>query len=492
VTDASAARGVLSRTMNTDMSLTGAGPDPADSGALGAVHFIGIGGAGMSGIARILLARGLHVSGSDVKDSRTLTALRALGADVHVGHDAAHVGAADTVVVSSAIRQNNPELVAARERGLNVLPRAGALAAAMAGHRGIAVAGTHGKTTTTSMLTVALQRCGADPSFVIGGDLNEAGSGAHHGSGDYFVAEADESDGSFLLLSPHAGVVTNIESDHVDHYPDEASVHAAFAAFVDRLDGDGWLIACADDAGAARLADIARAAGRSTATYGVADDADIRIDDVRRAGLESSFEVIDHGRRLGTVHLVVPGDHNILNATAAIGCGLRLGFPFGELATGLATFTGARRRFELKGIARGVRVYDDYAHHPTELRALLSTARTAASGGRVIVAFQPHRYSRTAAFAEGFGAALGLADEVVVMEVYAAGEEPIPGATGAAVAGAVPLPDDRVQFEPSWTAVPKAVAARARPGDLVLTVGAGDVTMLGPEIVSALETDGAQ
>jgi UDP-N-acetylmuramate--alanine ligase len=471
-----------SRTMTVGMDDT----RTADPG-LGAVHFIGIGGAGMSGIARILLARGHTVSGSDVKDSRTVAALRALGADVRLGHDPANVETADTVVVSSAIRPTNPEVVAARDRNLAVLPRAAALAAVMTGHRGIAVAGTHGKTTTTSMVTVALQRCGADPSFVIGGDLNEAGSGAHHGSGDLFVAEADESDGSFLLLSPYAAVVTNVESDHVDHYPDEASVHDAFAAFIGRLDPAGVLVGCADDPGAERLVEKARGNGTSTWSYGFAEGATVRIADLEASGLETRFSIVHDGRRLGDVHLVVPGLHNAQNAAAAVACGLALGFPFGELAAGLATFTGVRRRFELKGVARGIRVFDDYAHHPTELRAVLGAARVAAAGGRIVVAFQPHRYTRTAAFAAEFGAALGLADDVVVMEVYAAGEDPIPGATGAAVADAVPLAVDRVLFEPSWSAVPEQVAARSRAGDVVLTLGAGDVTMLGPEILAVLD-----
>ena len=473
---------------NTPVDASGQGDVPVvlPAEALGTVHFIGIGGAGMSGIARILLARGIPVSGSDVKDSRTLAALRAVGANVHVGHDPAFLGAADTVVVSSAIRDTNAELVAAVARGVRVLPRAAALASVMAGRHGIAVAGTHGKTTTTSMLTVALQRCGADPSFVIGGDLNEAGSGAHHGTGELFVAEADESDGSFLLLSPHLAVVTNVEPDHLDHYLDADAVDAAFAGFIDRVDAAGHVVACADDPGAMRVAEHARGRGLAVRTYGLDAGADVRIDDLRLSGLESTFSVVDGGRRLGDVRLVVPGLHNALNAVAAVAAATALGQPFGDLAAGLGSFTGARRRFELKGVCGGVRVYDDYAHHPTEIRAVLVAARAAAAGGRVVVAFQPHRYTRTEAFAAELGSALGLADEVVVMEVYAAGEEPIPGATGASVADAVPLAADRVSFEPSWTAVPDLVASRTRSGDLVLTLGAGDVTMLGPEILERL------
>ncbi len=452
---------------------------------LGRVHFVGIGGAGMSGIARILLARGVPVSGSDAKDSRTLAALRALGATVAVGHAADHVADADTVVVSTAIRERNPELVESRRRGLRVLARAAALAAVMTGRRGVAVAGTHGKTTTTSMLTVALQHCGADPSFAIGGDLNESGSNAHHGSGELFVAEADESDGSFLLLSPYAEIVTNVEPDHLDHYPDAAAVEAAFAAFVDRLEPTGFLVACADDPGARRLVERSRRVGLDVRTYGVSAAADLRI--VRAPAPPGGVVTMTAADgRTGQVRLRMPGQHNALNAAAAMTMGLGLGFAVDELAAGLTGFGGTRRRFELRGSAGGVRVFDDYAHHPTEIAATLRAAREVAGDGRLVVAFQPHRYSRTAAFRGEFGAALGLADEVVVMEVYAAGEDPLPGATGAAVAAAVPLPASAVTFEPSWSAVPAELADRARPGDLVLTLGAGDVTMVGGEVLALL------
>ncbi len=454
---------------------------------LGRVHLVGIGGAGMSGIARVLLARGARVSGSDAKDSRGLAELCMLGATVHIGHRAQHVADADTVVVSSAIRETNPELRAARERGLTVLLRAEALAALMAGRRGVAVAGTHGKTTTTSMLTVAAFHCGVDPSFAIGGDLNEAGSNAHHGSGDLFIVEADESDGSFLVYRPYAAVVTNVEADHLDHYGEAAAVDRAFEQFVDTVQPGGFLVTCADDEGARRLAESARARGVDVRTYGVSPDADLRLDDVVLRGSTSSWAPVLHGRRLPRVQLAVPGRHLALNSAGALLTGLGLGLPEAELVEGLAGYTGVRRRMELKGTARGVRVYDDYAHHPTEIAAQLQAAREVVGGGRLVVAFQPHRYSRTLAFAEGFGEALGLADEVVVMEVYAAGEDPVPGASGGTVAAAVPLPPERVVFEPSWSAVPAELARRAVPGDLVLTLGAGDVTALGPEVLRLLE-----
>jgi UDP-N-acetylmuramate--alanine ligase len=450
----------------------------------GKVHFVGIGGAGMSGIARILLSRGTAVSGSDAKDSRGLAALRALGGDVHVGHAAANVGDAEVVVVSSAIRADNPEVVEAQRRGIPVVPRAAALAGVMADRRGVAVAGTHGKTTTTSMLTIALQFCGADPSFAIGGDLNEAGSNAHHGAGELFVAEADESDGSFLLLAPYAAIITNVEADHLDHYGDAAAVYSAFVEFLGRIDPDGFVVLCADDPGSARLAAQSPVRVR---TYGESPEAELRIDTVALDGMGSTFEVVDRGRRLGLVQLAVPGRHNVLNATAALATGIELGLPEAELRAGLARYVGVRRRFDYRGEAGGVRLYDDYAHHPTEVAATLAAAREVAGTGRLVVAFQPHRYSRTAAFAGQLGAALGGADEVVVMEVYAAGEDPIPGATGASVAIAVPLAVGRVAFEPSWRAVPAELARRARPGDVILTLGAGDVTQLAPEVLAALE-----
>ncbi len=459
-------------------------PVPAEE--LGRVHFVGIGGAGMSGIARIMLARGLPVSGSDAKDSVALSALRALGATVHVGHDAANVGEVDTVVVSTAIREDNAELVEARRRGLNVVHRAGALASVMVGRRAVAVAGTHGKTTTTSLLTVALQYCGVDPSFAIGGNLNESGANAHNGTGDVFVAEADESDGSFLLYSPTVAVVTNVEPDHLDHYGTAEAVAAAFDAFVRRVDAGGFVVVCADDPGAVALTASARDAGIDVRTYGVDPSADLRLVGLETKGLGSSFEAVLLGRRLGRVDLRIPGRHNALNAAAALAVGAGLGFPAERLREGLAHFSGTRRRFEHKGTVAGVRVFDSYAHHPTELAVDLAAAREVAGGGRVVVVFQPHLFSRTRHFAAEFGAALGRADEVVVMDVYAAREDPEPGVTGALVAAAVPLPPGQVVFEPSWSAVAGHLADRARPGDVVLTCGAGDVTMIGPEVLERL------
>jgi UDP-N-acetylmuramate--alanine ligase len=447
---------------------------------------VGIGGAGMSGIARVLLGRGAVVTGSEIKQSRALAALRAAGAHVTMGQDPANVGDVDAVIVSTAIPDTNVEVVEARRRGIPVLPRAAALAELMAGTRGVAIAGTHGKTTTTSMLTVALQHCGADPSFAIGGDLGEAGSNAHAGSGDIFVAEADESDGSFLLLAPHCAVITNVEADHLDHYGTPEAVTQAFEAFLARLQPNGVVILSADDPGARALAPVARDLGLRVVLYGEAEDADIRLEGLTLAGSGSSARVVSADGRAGELRLRVPGRHNARNAAGALAAGVALGLPARSLLNGMAMFTGARRRFEPKGEAGGVRVVDDYAHHPTEIEATLRAARQVAGGGRLVAVFQPHRYSRTAFFARELGEALGLADEVVVMEVYGAGEDPLPGVSGASVAAAVPLPPDCVHFEPSWSRAADEVASRCRPGDMVLTLGAGDVTMVGPEVLDRL------
>jgi UDP-N-acetylmuramate--alanine ligase len=463
-------------------------PAPSD---LAPVHFIGIGGAGMSGIARIMLAMGLRVSGSDAKESLLLTALRAEGALVHLGHDPSHVDGARTVVASSAVRAGNSELVRAQELGLLVLHRSQALAAVSAGRRVVAVAGTNGKTTTTSMLTVMLQRCGADPSFSIGGELTESGTNAHHGSGEVFVLEADESDGTFVVYRPEIGVVTNVQPDHLDHYGTAEGVEQGFLAFARSIRPGGRLITCADDEGAARLAQRVAAEGLQVTTYGESATADVRLTELRLEGTGSTFEVSRGGAPVGRAQLLVPGRHNALNALAAFTAIVELGRSPHDALLAMEAFTGTRRRFEARGTAGGVRVFDDYAHNPGKVAAALLTARQVAGRGRLVVVFQPHLYSRTRDFAEQFGAALGQADEVVVMDVYAAREDPVPGVSGALVADAVPLPADRVAFVPSWSAVADAVRARLRPGDLLLTVGAGDVTMLADEVLARLDEGAA-
>ena len=454
---------------------------------LGHVFIVGIGGAGMSGIARILVAQGSTVSGSDAKDSRRLDSLRALGVTVHIGHSADWLGSVDTLVFSTAIPESNPERTAARERGIAELTRADALVAVMAGSRGIAVSGTHGKTTTTSMLTVALQHCGADPSFAIGSELNETGANAHLGSGEIFVVEADESDGAFLQLAAVAAIVTNVEADHLNHWGSLEAIEQGFLDFARNVRAnDGFVTVCIDDDGGRRLAASAMEAGVDVRTYGTSDDADYQLVEPRLVGRGWEYGVEHGGSRVGTVSLQVPGMHNARNSLAALVTGIGLGFDSQQLIRGLAEFSGTRRRFDFKGEAKGVRVFDDYAHHPTEIDATLRAARDVVGDGRLIVAFQAHHYYRTAHFMSEFGAALGLADEVVVLEVFAPGEIPIPGASGQTMASRVPLPAGQVHFEPSWSAVASQLVSRSRPGDLIMTLGAGDIGLLGAEVLELL------
>lgn len=463
---------------------------------------VGIGGAGMSGIARILLDRGAQVSGSDAKESRGVAALRARGAQVAIGHDAANLdllpgGPTAVITTHAAIPKTNPELVEARRRAVPVILRPAVLAKLMAGMRTLLVTGTHGKTTTTSMLIVALQHCGFDPSFAVGGDLGEAGTNAHHGSGRVFVAEADESDGSLLEYTPDVAVVTNIEADHLDFFGSEQAYTDVFDAFVERLAPGGALVVCVDDPGAAALAQRCAALGVRVLRYGSAPEADL-------AGELVSWEqqgtgALAHIRLSGEVHLramrlAVPGRHMALNALGAVLAAADAGAPVQDVLDGLAGFEGVRRRFELVGMANGVRVFDDYAHHPTEVRAALTALRTVVqqdatghptvTGARCIVVFQPHLYSRTKTFAREFGEALGNADEVFVLDVYAAREQPLPGVSGASVAEHVHVP---VHYVPDFSAVADLVAGVVKPGDVVVTMGAGDVTMLGPEIIAVLD-----
>lgn len=457
-----------------------------------AVHILGIGGAGMSALARLLLARGVAVSGSDAKDSRRLEALRALGAQCHVGHDPANLPAdVGAVIVSTAIGDTNVELQAARGRGIPVLHRSVALTMTMAGADVFAVAGTHGKTTTTSMLTVILQACDADPSFAIGSELNETGSNAHLGTGSVFVVEADESDGSFLRLDARVGIITNIEADHLNYWGTAEAMEQGFLDFATGIrDRGGFVVMCADDPGAAAMTQRARDAGVEVRTYGLDQPADYRITVQETAAERSRFQV--SGPRLEvTAQVGVGGIHNVLNATAAMVAAAEAGFPADRIVAGIAAFRGTRRRFEFRGEVHGVRVFDDYAHHPTEIEATLRAARAVVGEGRIRVAFQAHHYYRTAMYLREFGQALGLADFVVILEVFAPGEEPIPGASGQGMAEAVPLPAEAVVFEPSWSAVAGHLARGARPGDLIMTLGAGDLHLLVPEILDLLATMGA-
>ncbi len=453
---------------------------------LGRVHFVGAGGAGLSAIARVMAQRGLPVTGSDDQDTPFLPALREVGVGLHHGYAAEHLGDADTVVVTTAAREDNPEVLEARRRGLLLLPRSAGLESVLRGRRLLAVAGTHGKTTTTSLLTVALLEAGADPSYTVGGVLSATGRNADHGTGGDFVAEADESDGAFLVYHPYAALVTNVEADHLDQWGTEEAYAAAFDEFAERVDPDGFLVACVDNAGAARLAARQRAQGRTVVGVGEHPDAEVRAVDLVLEGATSAFTVVDGGVELGRVVLGIPGRHYVVDALAALTVGLRLGHPFAALARGLASFTGTQRRMEPKGEAGGVRVYDSYAHHPVEIAADLEAARAVAGRGRLVVVFQPHLVSRTRLLGPAMGRALGAADEVVVLDVYLAREDADPAVTGDLVAAAVPLPAGRVRFEPDHDAAVEAVVGSALPGDLVLTLGAGDVTRLGPLVLDRL------
>jgi UDP-N-acetylmuramate--alanine ligase len=447
------------------------------------LHFIGIGGAGMSGLARIALSHGITVSGSDAKDSTVLSALQALGAQVWPEHKADQVDGADFIVYSTAIGASNVELTRAKELQIPLLTRAQALATLMSQDRSIAVAGTHGKTTTSSMLTVALQSCGLDPSFAIGGTLTSSGSNAHKGTGDLFVAEADESDGSFVEYHPNAAIVTNIEHDHVDFFAKPEDVTNAFNSFASTISQDGILVYCADDAGSAALGSGSKLRSDLTViSYGTTEGSDLYIDSINLLAMGSTARALWKGRLIGTLSLQVPGLHNVLNAGAALAMGLALGAPAAELLSGLASFHGAGRRFELKGTVHGIRVIDDYGHHPTEITVTLNAAKRYAGDGRVLAIFQPHRYSRTQAFMTEFSTALDIADEVILLEVYAASEKPIPGVSAEQIAKAM----QRGRFIPNFIEASDWIIDNAKPGDVILTLGAGDVNSLAPIICDGL------
>jgi UDP-N-acetylmuramate--alanine ligase len=447
------------------------------------LHLIGIGGAGMRGIARILLARGIDVSGSDLKHFPGEAELRSAGAVISIGHRAEQLDEADAVVVSSAIPPGNPELAEARRQGFPVFARAQVLGALASGMRTFAVAGTHGKSTTTSMLAVILERAGLDPTFVIGGDLNESGSGARHGAGPFFVAETDESDGSFLLMHPEVGIVTNVEADHLDFYRDEQEIRAAFVRFVAQAE---HVIAWGDDPG---VAAVLAAGGRSDAvTYGVG------------AANTARLEPTDTGS--GRLHLPggasvelevqVPGQHNLRNGAAAVLAAIHAGVDAPTAAAALSSFTGVRRRFEHRGEARGATFVDDYAHLPTEISVTLRAANSW-KHDRLLAVFQPHRYSRTQALWRSLGESLGEADVVVVTDVYDAGEEPIPGVSGKLLIDALAeaRPSKRIVYLPRRGDVVRFLEREVRPGDLVLTLGAGDITMVAEEILDHVREDGA-
>ncbi|MFD2470652.1 UDP-N-acetylmuramate--L-alanine ligase [Amycolatopsis silviterrae] len=452
---------------------------------LGRVHVVGCGGVGMSGLAEILLRRGFPVSGSERDDRPSLARLRKLGCAVSSGHDESALDDVDTVVYSTAIPDDHPELAAARRRGLRVLHRSEALAAVMAGYRSVAVTGTHGKTSTTGMVVSALWQSGIDLSFVVGGDLAGHGSAAH-GSSDVFVAEADESDRSFLHYAPHAAVVTNIDSDHLDTYGDLAGLSAAFLQFCGQVQPGGFVVTSADDSHCRALAERARTQGLTVYTYGRHEDADLRVSGLSSSATRTRYHAHLDGTPLGEVIVPVPGAHLGLNSAAALLTTVRLGVSAEKAIEGLRAYPGVGRRFELKGFAGGVRVYDDYAGHHTALAASLRALRHVAGRGQLIAVCQPCGTFRTQHFQAELAAALGLADQAIVMEVFERTAADERGHDGAELAQAVPLATGSKAFAGSWSETIGEVTRRARPGDLVVTLGAAPMSLMADQILGAL------
>jgi UDP-N-acetylmuramate--alanine ligase len=449
------------------------------------VHFIGIGGIGMSGIAEILLTMGYAVSGSDLRAGPTTDRLERLGATIYVGHAAGHAAASDVVVTSSAVAKDNPEVVEARARKIPVIQRAEMLAELMRLKFGIAIAGMHGKTTTTTMVAAVLAGGELDPTVVVGGRVDALGSNARLGKSQYLVAEADESDRSFLKLSPILAVVTNLDREHMDTYADVADIEGAYVTFMDKVPFYGAVTACVDNE---MLRAILPRVTRRVYTYGESAEADFRLRMLPpKEGCHAHFEVNARGLVLGPFELHVPGKHNVLNATAAVAIGVQLGIPPEKIAAGLATFRGVNRRFEVKGVEAGVTVVDDYGHHPTEIRATLQAARECGYG-RVLVLFQPHRYTRTRDLMGDFAGAFGDADAVQVVDIYAASEQPIEGVTGETLADAIrERGGGRVMYAGSMAEAVERLAADARPGEMVLTLGAGSVSQAGAMLLERLK-----
>jgi UDP-N-acetylmuramate--alanine ligase len=448
----------------------------------GRVHFVGVGGAGMSALAKVLIERGVAVSGSDLKGSPSATMLGAMGCDVHVGHDASYIDGASVVVVSTAIPEANPELSRARAEGLPVLTRGEALALILADGDSIAVAGTHGKTTTTSMIVSIFRHAQLDPTYLVGGGLNDVGTNARSGRDRWSIAESDESDGSFLLLAPTIAVVTNVEADHIDHWSSLDEIRSAFGDFLGSTREDGALVLPAGDDD---LIERGQRTGRRIRTFG--PDGDVSARDISGTIAGSTF-IVEADGEAAEARLHVPGAHNVSNALAATAAAIEAGVPFAEAVAGLSAFHGVERRFQMRGKTRGVTVVDDYAHHPTEVAATIETARPG-PWRRVVAVFQPHRYSRTAAFAGDFGRAFALADKVVVTDVYGAGEQPVPGVTGKLIADAAcaARPGRPVAYLPHRGELLTYLERSLVAGDLLLTMGAGDVTTVGEQVIKRLE-----
>jgi UDP-N-acetylmuramate--alanine ligase len=446
------------------------------------VHFVGIGGAGMSAIAKVLFERGFEVSGSDLKRSRAATMLEAMGVSVHIGHEARLVDGADVVVISSAIPQRNSELVRARKTGVEVMTRGAALAALLNDLKSVVVAGTHGKTSTTSMIVSVLHFGGRDPTYLVGGGLNDVGTNARHGRDELAVAEADESDGSFLLLNPYVAVVTNIEADHLDHWGSFDAIAEGFTSWLGAVNQGGGVVVPVDDE---VLRDYVPPPGASVVTFGPGGDVEARDVAPRASGM--TFTLV-HGDTRAPVALRVPGQHNVANALAAAAACLQVGLSVESIALGLGEYRGVERRFQIRGEIGGVTIIDDYAHHPTEVQATLEAARSGPYK-RVIAVFQPHRYSRTQALHEDFGASFKEADRIVITDVYGAGEQPVPGVTGKLISDAVcaHLPGRAVAYLPHHGELVTYLRASTRPGDALLTLGAGDISALGEELLRAVE-----
>lgn len=459
------------------------------------VHFIGIGGVGMSGIARVAHDQGMRVSGSDLRDSRYTQQLKEAGIEVFIGHSADNVPtpAPDVVVVSTAILDNNPEYAAAKERGIEIWHRAKMLAALGCGKRTLAVAGTHGKTTTSSMLASTLDGMGEDPTFLIGGIVRAYQTNAHSGKGDFYVVEADESDKSFTYLDPAAVLVTNIEADHLDHYADIDEINSKFAEFISSVREGGPIVVCGDEAD---LLHVARSTGRDLLSYGFGDGCDVKVVEFREVGVGSEFTVrFPDGTEVSSRIKQNPGRHNVLNGTGVLALIWALGMPVEKAAASLSEFAGVRRRFDLVGEAQGITVVDDYAHHPTEIAATIEAAK-ALDFSRVVVLFQPHRYSRVKLFTEvlkdDFGRAFDSADRIAFMDVYPAGEAPVPGVSGKTFLDVVTAHDGSpyATYLPKRSEVVEGLLEILQAGDLLITMGAGDVTAIGPQVIAALQERG--
>jgi UDP-N-acetylmuramate--alanine ligase len=444
------------------------------------IHFVGIGGIGMSGIAEVLINLGYKVSGSDLKDTEITRRLKNLGASLYLGHKPENLKDVDVVVISSAVRADNPEVKAAQERNIPIIPRAEMLAELMRLKYGIAVAGAHGKTTTTSLVATVLAKGGIDPTVVIGGRLNALGSNAILGSGEFMVAEADESDGSFLKLSPTIAIVTNIDAEHLDYYPDLEEIKEAFLAFINKIPFYGLAIVCLDDE---NIQDLIPKVNKRCLTYGLSAQADLRACDLTHEGMTTRFTVLQRDRQLGEVELRIPGRHNVYNALAAVACGLELEIPFAAIKEALKEFGGVQRRFQIKGEMKGVLVVDDYGHHPTEIKATLTAAKLVWNR-RLIAVFQPHRYTRTQHLFKEFLTAFYQADILILTEIYPAGEDPIAGVSAKRLfEGIKEHGHKQVLFVPDKEEIPATLFSLMKAGDVVLILGAGDIWQVGDELL---------